>query len=709
MKHFTSSDDAPLFLLNSSFTYWSPRALKSMGRNRSTCHKSDIQGTAVGLDVCTLHLLSEGSGLLSGQVNQEDEEHHVSFILHHGTDDGISFPSLRVGPKPFNTTSVLLHEGCGAGVKNNNPPDTTRVLCWIMTGPKNLESRTKHIRETWAKRCNQVLYMSSVKTDFPTVALNVSEGRDNLYWKTIRAFQYVHQHHLDQADWFLKADDDTFVVMENLRYILSKYDPEQPLYLGRRFTPFIRQGYMSGGAGYVLSKEALRRFVTGFNTGACTHFSPIEDLALGKCMETMEVKPADSRDVRGRQTFHPYPPDRYLVRTPPRPRPWYLIYDHYTPVEGPGCCSDFVVSFHYIYAVQQYVLEYLTHRKSCSWLQSQSCLRCPDNLRTRTGRKRWPRGRSTTGLRTADRDRGPEADCIPDLEGQQGAECVSGGGGALVRARVLSASYSQSVGVWGPTTEMAPGPPGEPSMMSGSSFQGSTDSLVWTRFPSGSWTSPRGLEQLVGAVDGAAREGALAEVRHLPDGGLDVVPAELLLQADHHLVHVAVEHHADPPGVSAHRQLLHDAGHKVLHQLKVLWAHALGAVNHKHQLQRARSALETTAWATDRVQRDLETLKGPSLHGHLCPPVEKHMHMTSYISTVQEVLWDQKAQLAPGPPMDKGNNLKYSYTNERIMRGSRFLTCLLALPYLLGCLPLESPPCLAALGLQGSPEGQTGY
>lgn len=202
-----------------------------------------------------------------------------------------------------------------------------------MTGPKNLESRTKHIKATWAKRCDRILYMSSVETDFPTVGLNVSEGRNNLYWKTIRAFQYIHQHHLDEADWFLKADDDTYVVVENLRYTLSKFDPEKPLYVGRRFKPFIKQGYMSGGAGYVLSKEALRRFVQGFDTGKCTHFSTIEDMALGKCMQTMKVEPADSRDMKGRQTFHPYPPDHYLIRQSQRPRPWFLIYDHYHPIE----------------------------------------------------------------------------------------------------------------------------------------------------------------------------------------------------------------------------------------------------------------------------------------------------------------------------------------------------------------------------------------
>ncbi|XP_029022834.1 glycoprotein-N-acetylgalactosamine 3-beta-galactosyltransferase 1 [Betta splendens] len=269
----------------------------------------------------------------------------------------------------FATVRTVAYDGDGlrrvhtAVNKSSDRPSSNgaRVLCWIMTGPKNIESRVRHIRQSWAQRCGTVLYMSSVETDFPTVGLNVSEGRENLYWKTIRALQYIHQHHLNDADWFLKADDDTFVVVENLVHVLAKFDPEEPLYLGRHYAPFVRQGYMSGGAGYVLSKEALRRFVQGFSTGSCSHSSTIEDLALGQCMEKMKVQPADSRDLRKRQTFHPYPPDYYLLRQPQRPRPWYLLYEHYPPVEGPGCCSDFAVSFHYIHSVQLYVLQYLTY------------------------------------------------------------------------------------------------------------------------------------------------------------------------------------------------------------------------------------------------------------------------------------------------------------------------------------------------------------
>ncbi|XP_034097879.2 glycoprotein-N-acetylgalactosamine 3-beta-galactosyltransferase 1-like [Drosophila albomicans] len=239
-----------------------------------------------------------------------------------------------------------------------------RVLCWVMTNPTNHKKKARHVKKTWGKRCNILLFMSSeVDNELPTVKLNVGEGRENLWIKVKEAFTYVYKHHYNDADWFYKADDDTYAIVENLRLMLYPYNPQTPVHFGFKFKPFVKQGYFSGGSGYVLSKEALRRFVVeGIpNPKMCLPGTVVnEDVEIGKCMANLNVTAGDSRDWNGRGRMFPFVPEHHLI--PGKDRTfWYWKYIYYPTDDGLDCCSDNAVAFHYVSPGMMYVMDYLIY------------------------------------------------------------------------------------------------------------------------------------------------------------------------------------------------------------------------------------------------------------------------------------------------------------------------------------------------------------
>lgn len=120
------------------------------------------------------------------------------------------------------------------------------------------------------------------------------------------------------------------------RYMLQSHDPKEPIYFGCRFKPYVKQGYMSGGAGYILSREAVKRLIEqGLpDEKKCRPDDDgAEDVEIGKCLENVGVLAGDSRDSLGRGRFFPFVPEHHLIPGHVPKDSWYWQYIYYSSRE----------------------------------------------------------------------------------------------------------------------------------------------------------------------------------------------------------------------------------------------------------------------------------------------------------------------------------------------------------------------------------------
>ncbi|XP_042238160.1 glycoprotein-N-acetylgalactosamine 3-beta-galactosyltransferase 1-like [Homarus americanus] len=250
--------------------------------------------------------------------------------------------------------------------------ERVRVLCLVVTYPLHHTTHAIHIYHTWGRRCTKILFVTNAEEEddepgdeeLPLLTVpHASRGRDGLWNKTRDSFRHAYLHYLDDFEWFVKADDDTYLILENLRYWLHDKDPETPLYYGCHFENIVPKGYMSGGAGYVLSRGALQAFVqAGLRNNTLAHSQGAEDVQMGRFMAAAGVHPGDSRDGNGRPRFFPFVPSDVLVPKAKSFDFWYwqnLAHDH---EQGFECCSETTISFHYVSKTLLYTLEFFIYR-----------------------------------------------------------------------------------------------------------------------------------------------------------------------------------------------------------------------------------------------------------------------------------------------------------------------------------------------------------
>ncbi|CAH8514180.1 unnamed protein product [Schistosoma turkestanicum] len=188
-----------------------------------------------------------------------------------------------------------------------NLANKINIYCYILTEPQAHLTKAYHVQTTWARRCTRFSFISSkAEKLMKMLAVDRTQNYAKNSWISMReTLRAVHKQTY-KAAYFLKADDSTYVIMENLRNALEYTNPRKPFIMGHIYKISSNEYTLSGSFGYVLSRAALELIVLkGLDTlpdcGPIQHVR--EDIQISKCAKALGIELKDSIDMFGMSRF----------------------------------------------------------------------------------------------------------------------------------------------------------------------------------------------------------------------------------------------------------------------------------------------------------------------------------------------------------------------------------------------------------------------
>jgi len=218
-----------------------------------------------------------------------------------------------------------------------------RVYCGIPTTVKR-QSWWYDIMDTWGQHCDVIKFFISHHEDDISVPNSIGKAEvvrlpmvrkpgeglcgnnkpcRHISEKTWRMWSYIFENNLNEADYFLKIDDDTFFIAEKFKHFVkdSRITPNQARYFGHKVWPRDKPFQIISGVCTALTQEAVRRLGVRLQTikheygpranfphssGKCVdRDGATEELVIAKCLEETGVYAEASLEDDTKETVIP--------------------------------------------------------------------------------------------------------------------------------------------------------------------------------------------------------------------------------------------------------------------------------------------------------------------------------------------------------------------------------------------------------------------
>ena len=145
--------------------------------------------------------------------------------------------------------------------------------------------------------------------------------------------------------------------------MLYQYRPQTSILIGHKYAVNSEDdGYMAG-AGYILSKKAVEKFVKRILQGKCQGgITGAEDYNTGDCLQK-EALLIDAHDINHEKEFFPIGVEEHMKNISQVDEWWYSRNQWNNVTQGGmDCCSESIACLHYVSPHEMYAFNYMLYK-----------------------------------------------------------------------------------------------------------------------------------------------------------------------------------------------------------------------------------------------------------------------------------------------------------------------------------------------------------